>query len=87
MEYQAVKDNATKQGLREHFQAWCSTKLGNALFTLLVGALIGYGASAYMPAEALKAKLMNMDMPDMSGGHELNVEAGATPEAEKPKTP
>jgi hypothetical protein len=57
------------------------------IFTLLIGAVLGYGASAFMPAEVLKAKFMNMDMPDMAGGHELNVEAGSAPEIEKPKTP
>ncbi len=57
------------------------------VFTLLIGAVLGYGASIYMPAQTMMAKFMAMDMPDMSAGHEMNVDAGSTPEAEKPKTP
>ena len=51
------------------------------ILTLIVGIVIGYGLSAAVPADQLKAKLMNLETPDMSGGHELNVDAGV----EKPK--
>lgn len=51
------------------------------IITLIVGIVIGYGLSTVVPADQLKAKLMNLETPDMSGGHELNTEAGT----EKPK--
>lgn len=48
---------------------------------IIIGMVIGYAASGVMPMDQLKAKLMNIETPDMSGGHELNTEAGT----EKPK--
>lgn len=53
------------------------------VITLIVGLVLGYGASAVLPANQLLGKLMNLETPDMSGGHELNTEAGAKPEAPK----
>ena len=48
---------------------------------LIVGIVIGYAISGVMPMSQLKASLLNIETPDMSGGHELNTEAGV----EKPK--
>ncbi|MBK8455996.1 MAG: hypothetical protein IPL47_01855 [Phyllobacteriaceae bacterium] len=53
------------------------------VLTLIVGIVIGYGVSMVLPADQLMAKLMNIETPDMSGGHELNTDAGAKPEAPK----
>lgn len=50
---------------------------------LIVGIVIGYAISGVMPMNQLKATLLNIETPDMSGGHELNTNAGH--EAEKPK--
>ena len=51
------------------------------ILTLIVGIVIGYGVAAVLPADQLKSKLLSMETPDMSGGHELNTDAGT----EKPK--
>ena len=48
---------------------------------LIVGMIAGYAVSGVVPMSQLKATLLNMETPDMSGGHELNTEAGV----EKPK--
>lgn len=53
------------------------------VMTLLAGMIIGYGISGVMPIAQLKSALLNLETPDMSGGHELNTEAGAKPEAPK----
>jgi len=51
------------------------------IVTLIVGLIVGYGLAYALPPAQLAAKLANVEMPDMSGGHELNTEAGV----EKPK--
>lgn len=53
------------------------------VFTLVAGMVIGYAISGFVPMTQLKATLLNMETPDMSGGHELNTEAGAKTEAPK----
>ena len=53
------------------------------VLTLIAGMVIGYAVSGVLPMSDLKAKLMNIETPDMSGGHELNTEAGAKTEAPK----
>ena len=53
------------------------------VLTLIVGMVIGYAVSGVVPMSQLKATLLNMETPDMSGGHELNTEAGAKTEAPK----
>lgn len=53
------------------------------ILTLIVGIVIGYGVAAVLPADQMKAKLLSMETPDMSGGHELNTEAGTKTEAPK----
>lgn len=53
------------------------------ILTLIVGIVIGYAISGVMPMSQLKATLLNIETPDMSGGHELNTEAGSKTEAPK----
>lgn len=53
------------------------------ILTLLVGIIIGYGISGVLPMSQLKSTLLSMETPDMSGGHELNTEAGTKAEAPK----
>lgn len=53
------------------------------VLTLIAGMVIGYAISGVVPMSQLKATLLNMETPDMSGGHELNTEAGAKTEAPK----
>lgn len=53
------------------------------VLALIAGVIIGYAVSGVMPMSQLKSALLSVETPDMSGGHELNTEAGATPEAPK----
>jgi hypothetical protein len=50
---------------------------------LIVGMIAGYAVSGVVPMSELKATLLNMETPYMSGGHELNTEAGTKQEAPK----
>lgn len=53
------------------------------VLALIVGIVIGYAISGAMPMSQLKSALLSVETPDMSGGHELNTEAGAKEEAPK----
>ena len=50
---------------------------------LIAGMIIGYAISGVIPMSQVKTTLLNMETPDMSGGHELNTEAGVKEEAPK----
>ena len=53
------------------------------VLTLIAGMIIGYAISGVIPMSQVKTTLLNMETPDMSGGHELNTEAGVKEEAPK----
>jgi uncharacterized protein (DUF305 family) len=48
-----------------------------AVLAAIIGIVLGYAGSGFLPLTQLKDTLMQIETPDMSGGHELNVDAGS----------
>jgi uncharacterized protein (DUF305 family) len=46
-----------------------------SILAAIIGIVVGYAGSGFLPLEQLKNTLMQIETPDMSGGHELNVDA------------
>jgi uncharacterized protein (DUF305 family) len=46
-----------------------------SILAAILGIVIGYAGSGFLPLGQLRDTLMQIETPDMSGGHELNTEA------------
>ncbi len=47
------------------------------IFAAIVGIVLGYAGSGFLPLEQLKNALLQIETPDMAGGHEIDVNAGS----------
>jgi uncharacterized protein (DUF305 family) len=48
-----------------------------AVLAAIIGIVLGYAGSGFLPLAQLKDTLLHTETPDMSGGHELNVDSGS----------
>jgi uncharacterized protein (DUF305 family) len=46
-----------------------------SILAAIIGIVVGYAGSGFLPLTQLRDTLMQVETPDMSGGHELNVDA------------